>query len=125
MSNRASTEPVQDPFLNKLRKTNTPVTIYLTNGVRLDGLIASFDVNTILLKAETPHILYKHMVATVQRKLSRAGKLRTPRGASSAALPGFRDATGALQIPASRRQQTTRESSGAVRLPNSGKRKPT
>ena len=65
-------EPAQDPFLNQLRKTNTPVTIYLKNGIRLEGIIASFDVNTILFKGDTVQVLYKHLVATVQRRPAKA-----------------------------------------------------
>jgi host factor-I protein len=57
---------VQDEFLNDLRKRRQTVSIYLVNGVRQSGVIASFDRNALLVKQGTTHaFFFKHMIATV------------------------------------------------------------
>jgi host factor-I protein len=56
---------LQDLFLNQLRRERIPVTIYLTNGVRLRGLIKGFDNFVILLKDANEQLIYKHAVSTV------------------------------------------------------------
>ena len=56
---------IQDPFLNALRKQRVPVAIYLTNGIKLQGVIAGFDPFTILLKNNTKQMVYKRAIATV------------------------------------------------------------
>jgi len=56
---------LQDPFLNALRKQRCPVAIYLTNGIKLQGVVSSFDQNVILLRNNTKQMVYKHAVATV------------------------------------------------------------
>ena len=56
---------LQDNFLNQLRKDKTPVVIYLTNGVRLKGIIKGFDNFVILLKENTQSLIYKHAVSTI------------------------------------------------------------
>jgi host factor-I protein len=99
MSTRDQFEPAQDPFLNQLRKTNTPVTIYLTNGLRLEGIIASFDVNTILLKGETVQVLYKHLVATIQRRPAKARVRAGPQSPGAATVPReFREGPNTLHL---------------------------
>ena len=56
---------LQDNYLNQLRKDKTPVVIYLTNGVRLKGIIKGFDNFVILLRENTQSLIYKHAVSTI------------------------------------------------------------
>lgn len=64
MSNNKS-QSLQDNYLNQLRKDKVPVVIYLTNGVRLKGVIKGFDNFVILLKEATQQLIYKHAVSTI------------------------------------------------------------
>lgn len=59
------TQNLQDVFLNQLRKDRTSVVIYLTNGVRLKGVIKGFDNFVILLKETTEQLIYKHAISTI------------------------------------------------------------
>jgi host factor-I protein len=57
---------VQDVFLNTLRKKKIPVTIFLSNGVKLQGNITSFDNFSVLLRrGPQVQLVYKHTIATV------------------------------------------------------------
>lgn len=56
---------LQDLYLNQLRKDKTPVTIYLTNGVRLKGVVKGFDPYVVLLKESTISMVYKHAISTI------------------------------------------------------------
>lgn len=56
---------LQDNFLKQLRKEKIPVIIYLTNGVRLKGVIKGFDNFVILLKEHNLSLIYKHSVSTI------------------------------------------------------------
>ena len=57
---------VQDAFLNHIRKNKTPLTVFLVNGVKLQGNITWFDVNTILLRREGHvQLIYKHAISTL------------------------------------------------------------
>ena len=56
---------LQDNFLNQLRKDKTPVVVYLTNGVRLKGVIKGFDNFVIILRETTQQLIYKHAVSTI------------------------------------------------------------
>lgn len=56
---------LQDPFLNALRKEHIPVSIYLVNGIKLQGHIDSFDQYVILLKNSVTQMVYKHAISTV------------------------------------------------------------
>ena len=58
-------QSLQDPFLNLLRKDRVPVSIYLVNGIKLQGQIDSFDQYVILLKNTVSQMVYKHAVSTV------------------------------------------------------------
>lgn len=60
-----STNNLQDNYLNQLRKEKTPVVVYLTNGVRLKGIIKGFDSFVIILKEATQQMIYKHAVSTI------------------------------------------------------------
>jgi host factor-I protein len=65
MSNTGKSLNIQDTYLNQLRKEKIPVVIYLTNGVRLKGLIKGFDNFVILLKENTFSLVYKHAISTI------------------------------------------------------------
>ena len=56
---------LQDPFLNALRKERIPVSIFLVNGIKLQGQIESFDQFVILLKNTGSQLVYKHAISTV------------------------------------------------------------
>jgi host factor-I protein len=56
---------LQDSFLNQLRKEKIPVVVYLTNGVRLKGVIKGFDNFVVLLKEANEQLIYKHAISTV------------------------------------------------------------
>ena len=56
---------LQDPYLNTLRKERVPVSIYLVNGIKLQGQIESFDQFVILLKNTVSQMVYKHAISTV------------------------------------------------------------
>jgi host factor-I protein len=57
---------VQDIFLNSVRKQKAPVTVFLTSGVKLQGIISSFDNFSLVLKrAGQVQLVYKHSIATV------------------------------------------------------------
>ncbi len=56
---------LQDKFLNQLRKDKITVSIFLMNGIKLEGVIESFDQYTILLKNKITQSVYKHAVSTI------------------------------------------------------------
>ena len=56
---------LQDPFLNALRKEKVPVSIYLVNGIKLQGLVESFDQFVVLLKNTVSQMVYKHAISTI------------------------------------------------------------
>ena len=57
---------LQDPYLNTLRKEKVPVSIYLVNGIKLQGTIESFDQFVVLLRNTVSQMVYKHAISTVQ-----------------------------------------------------------
>jgi len=56
---------LQDPYLNALRKERIPVSIYLVNGIKLQGQVESFDQFVVLLKNTVSQMGYKHAISTV------------------------------------------------------------
>ena len=58
-------QTLQDPFLNALRKEKVPVSIYLVNGIKLQGQVESFDQFVVLLKNTVSQMVYKHAISTV------------------------------------------------------------
>ena len=58
-------QSLQDPFLNALRKERVPVSIFLVNGIKLQGQIESFDQFVVLLKNSVSQMIYKHAISTV------------------------------------------------------------
>jgi host factor-I protein len=63
MSNKG--QILQDPFLNALRKDHVPVSIYLVNGIKLQGQVESFDQYVVLLRNTVTQMVYKHAISTV------------------------------------------------------------
>lgn len=61
----AKGQSLQDPFLNALRRERVQVSIYLVNGIKLQGQIESFDQFVILLKNTVSQMVYKHAISTV------------------------------------------------------------
>ena len=61
----AKGQSLQDPYLNALRRERIPVSIYLVNGIKLQGQIESFDQVVILLKNTVNQMVYKHAISTV------------------------------------------------------------
>jgi host factor-I protein len=61
----ARPQHLQDPFLNALRREHVPVSLYLVNGIRLQGQIESFDHYVVLLKSTVTQMVYKHAISTV------------------------------------------------------------
>ena len=56
---------LQDLFLSQIIKDNVSVSIYLLNGIKLQGQIKSFDQYVIVLSGSTPQLIYKHSVSTI------------------------------------------------------------
>jgi host factor-I protein len=57
---------VQDVFLNHVRKNKTPLTVFLINGVKLQGVVTWFDQTTMLLRREGhSQLVYKHAISTI------------------------------------------------------------
>lgn len=71
-------QTLQDPFLNSLRKDRIPVSIFLVNGIKLQGQIESFDQYVVLLKNTVSQMVYKHAISTVV-------PARNPRGSGAGA----------------------------------------
>lgn len=58
-------QTLQDPFLNALRRERVPVSIYLVNGIKLQGTVESFDQFVVLLRNTVSQMVYKHAISTV------------------------------------------------------------
>jgi len=56
---------LQDPFLNILRKERIPVSIFLVNGIKLQGQVESFDQFVVLLRNSVNQMIYKHAISTI------------------------------------------------------------
>ena len=63
VSNRG--QLLQDRFLNALRREHVPVSIYLVNGIKLQGQIESFDQYVVLLRNTVTQMVYKHAISTI------------------------------------------------------------
>lgn len=58
-------QTLQEPFLNTLRKERIPVSIFLVNGIKLQGTVDSFDQFVVLLKNSVSQMVYKHAISTI------------------------------------------------------------
>jgi len=66
MSSSEKNQNVQDVFLNYLRKNKSPVTLFLVNGVKLQGIVTWFDNFSVLLRRDAhSQLVYKHAISTV------------------------------------------------------------
>ena len=83
-------QTLQDPFLNSLRKERIPVSIFLVNGIKLQGHIESFDQYVVLLKNTVSQMVYKHAISTVV-------PARNPRPAGAPAGAGQQGSFGGQQ----------------------------
>ena len=61
----AKGQSLQDPFLNQLRKERVPVSVYLVNGIKLQGQIDSFDQFVVLLRNTVNQMVYTHAISTI------------------------------------------------------------
>ena len=65
MSNEKK-QNLQDTFLNSVRKSKTPLTIFLVNGVKLQGVVSWFDNFCVLLRRDgQSQLVYKHAISTI------------------------------------------------------------
>ncbi len=58
-------QTLQEPFLNALRKERIPVSVYLVNGIKLQGQVESFDQFVVLLRNAVSQMVYKHAISTI------------------------------------------------------------
>ena len=66
MTSEKGRSNLQDIFLNEVRKTKTPVTLYLMSGIKLQGIITWFDVFSVLLRRDNQvQLVYKHGISTI------------------------------------------------------------
>ena len=59
------TQSLQDPFLNTLRKEHVPVSVYLVNGIKLQGQVIAFDQYVVMLRNTLTQMVYKHAISTI------------------------------------------------------------
>jgi host factor-I protein len=106
--NKGKAQPAQDPRLAKWRDEGTILTVFLTNGTRLEGKIIAFDPQTILVDSGDHNLVYKTMILTISppRKGARPGRRPPPRagaradGESRESRPYRDDAGGAAPFDA-------------------------
>lgn len=89
-------QTLQDPFLNALRKDRIPVSIFLVNGIKLQGQIESFDQYVVLLKNTVSQMVYKHAISTIV-------PVRNPRTGTdlSAPITGYQGSNASTGYPMS------------------------
>jgi host factor-I protein len=83
-------QKLQNEFLNQLRKTATPVSVFLKTGERLDGQIKSFDIYSLSLNCPEPRLVVKSVIATVQpapKHAKKTSRKRMPSAAQSEPEP--------------------------------------
>ena len=68
---------LQDPYLNALRREKIAVSIYLVNGIKLQGQVEAFDQFVILLKNSVSQMVYKHSISTVVPAHNIANKINS------------------------------------------------
>ncbi len=89
---------VQDVFLNHVRKSKTPVTIFLVNGVKLQGIITWFDNFSVLLRRDGhTQLVYKHAISTVMPGAPIMLFDATAAGAGAAPAQSAEGTTGAVR----------------------------
>ncbi|WP_298224640.1 RNA chaperone Hfq [Acidocella sp.] len=99
MANEKS-QNVQDVFLNHVRKSKTPVTVFLVNGVKLQGVITWFDNFSVLLRRDGhTQLVYKHAISTV---MPGAPIMLFDAGRAEGGAPGYSSEGGAGTLRLSR-----------------------
>jgi host factor-I protein len=94
---------VQDVFLNHVRKSKTPVTVFLVNGVKLQGIITWFDNFSVLLRRDGhTQLVYKHAISTVMP----GAPIQLFDGAAASGQAGTGAAAGTQQAAAPLREST-------------------
>ncbi|SJM37492.1 RNA-binding protein Hfq [Psychrobacter pasteurii] len=88
-------QTLQDPFLNSLRKDRIPVSIFLVNGIKLQGQIESFDQYVVLLKNTVSQMVYKHAISTVVPARNPRSSGATPSGGIAQQPAGYQGGFGA------------------------------
>ena len=85
-------QSLQDPFLNALRRERVPVSIYLVNGIKLQGTVESFDQFVVLLRNTVSQMVYKHAISTiVPTRNVRVGTLDANQAGHAAEAAGAED----------------------------------
>ena len=92
---------LQDPFLNTLRKERIPVSIYLANGIKLQGHVESFDQFVILLKNSVSQLVYKHAISTIVPPGTYDCRWRKMKAMTDYCFGGFMAATNIIMIRSS------------------------
>jgi host factor-I protein len=89
VNNNNKGQLLQDPFLNTLRREHIPVSIYLLNGIKLQGQIESFDQYVVLLRNTITQMVYKHAISTIVpgRPVSFQSLSASPDAASASPAP--------------------------------------
>ena len=64
-STRLKRQRLHDPFLNTLRKEHVPVSVYLVNGIKLQGQVIAFDQYVVMLRNTLTQMVYKHAISTI------------------------------------------------------------
>ena len=85
----AKGQSLQDPFLNQLRKERVPVSVYLVNGIKLQGQIDSSDQFVVLLRNTVNQMVYKHAISTIvpARNVRLPSPEEPPEGGVDPAMP--------------------------------------
>ena len=92
---------LQDHFLNAVRRSKSPVTIFLVKGVKLHGVVTWFDQFSLLLRREgISQLVYKHSISTIMPQKTPAS-IRPPEGSNGAGKGALQD----LFLAATARQQ--------------------
>ena len=84
-------QSLQDPYLNVLRKERVPVSIYLVNGIKLQGQIDSFHQFVLLLKNTVSQMVYKHAISTVVPSRPVRLPMTNPTGGAAGGQGGYQD----------------------------------
>ncbi len=58
-------QQIQDPFLDALREANVQVSVYLVNGIKLQGIVDGYDPFVVMLKSTITQMVYKHAISTI------------------------------------------------------------
>ncbi len=84
-------QSLQDPFLNALRRDRIPVSVFLVNGIKLQGTIESFDQFVVLLRNTVSQMVYKHAISTVVPTRNVRLNPESGQGAANTSVPDDAD----------------------------------